>query len=143
VEEDLHHIGARSVDHVSTSQLYRLVGELASGERLRVGRELLCDPVVQEFHDGGFKTFASRESSRMGGSKSAVVDVWYKAGVTDVVGESVLKGLRDLHVSGITEVRTGTRYRFWGLKDSAAVERLALALLVNPLIQDHVIHPVD
>ena len=69
-----------------------------------------------------------------------VVDVWYKQGVTDAVGESVMKGLRDLNLEEIQDVRTGMRYRFIGLKDPQVAEKLALAVLINPLIHDRFTH---
>lgn len=130
LQEDIRHLGLLKVQCVATAQLYRLVGELTAGERLRIAQDLLCDPVLQEFHDGGRDT----------GGHSLVIDVWFKSGVTDVVGESVLKGLHDLGVDGLTEVRTGTRYRFSGRLDAKGGQKLALGLLANPLIHDRFIH---
>ena len=69
-----------------------------------------------------------------------MVDIWFKPGVTDSVGESVLKGLRDMNLEEIQDVRTGMRYRFIGLKDPKVAEKLALAVLINPLIHDRTTH---
>jgi phosphoribosylformylglycinamidine (FGAM) synthase PurS component len=137
--EDLKHLGTRAAYKVSTSKLYRLVGHITAEQRARIGGELLCDPVVENFSEGGWnpKQDPGRRSVK---TRSIVVDVWYKQGVTDAVGESVLKGLRDMQLDSIEDVRTGMRYRFNGLKDPKTAEKLALALLVNPLIHDRFIH---
>ena len=45
------------------------------------------------------------------------VEVWYKAGVTDAVGDSVMKGIKDLGVGGVTSVKTGQVYIIEGKTD--------------------------
>ena len=71
---------------------------------------------------------------------ATTVDVCFKTGVTDVVGETVMKGIRDLGVQGVAEVRTGLRYRFSGVKREELGRKVALTFLANPLIQDVFIH---
>jgi phosphoribosylformylglycinamidine (FGAM) synthase PurS component len=135
----MKHLGARTRCTIATSKLYRMIGQLSPEERARVGKELLSDTVIEEAHDGGWKP-KDPGSRKAPHANSVVVDVWFKQGVTDAVGESVLKGLRDMQLSEITDVRTGMRYRFIGLKDTKVAEKLALQLLVNPLIHDRIIH---
>lgn len=143
LENDVRHLGVRSVKKVRSSQLYRLVGDLASQERTRIARDLLTDPITQEYRDGAINLGGETRPVK-GRSSSFLVDVWYKSGVTDVIGESVLKGIRDLKISSITEVRTGMRYRFEGLPSAQSAEKIALALLVNPLVNDQFISaPAD
>jgi phosphoribosylformylglycinamidine (FGAM) synthase PurS component len=137
LKREIDHLGLAKVGDVRTGQLYRIVGDLAREERDRIARDLLCDPVVQDFHDGSLSLIGGgkkKSASRM------VVDVWYKSGVTDVIGESVLKGIKDLNVAAVSTVRTGARYRFDGLKKKEAAEKLTLALLANPLVHDYAIH---
>ena len=69
-----------------------------------------------------------------------VLDVWYKPGVTDAVGESVMKGIRDLNIPGVKEVRTGMRYHLHGVTRPDVAEKIASALLVNPLVTESIIH---
>jgi len=128
--EDVRHLGVKSIKSVGTAQLYRLVGNLTSPDQARIAEDLLCDPILQEYRDG----------ARRAGEGAIVVDVWYKPGVTDVVGESVAKGIRDLGCQGISEVRTGMRYRFWGLRNREMAGKIAAALLANPLVHEHSIH---
>src|SRR5258708_31219780 len=146
ITEDLKHLGVRTSCKVATSKLYRMIGQLSSEERARVGKELLSDPIVEEAHDGGWKPkdplsgVATATGRKLSGTQSVVVDVWYKQGVTDAVGESVLKGLHDMNLEEIQDVRTGMRYRFIGLKDRKVADKFALAVLMNPLIHERIIH---
>jgi len=91
-------------------------------------------------HDRGQPLQAVGRGGRRPDEGALVVDVWYKSGVTDVVGESVAKGIRDLGCNTVSEVRTGMRYRFWGLKGLEAGRKIATALLANPLVHDHNVH---
>jgi phosphoribosylformylglycinamidine (FGAM) synthase PurS component len=145
VAEDLKQFAGRARCAVATSKLYRLIGNLTAEQRARIGSELLSDPVIEEFHDGSNPSpppspLLKGRGSKGEGLKTVTLDVWYKSGVTDAVGESVLKGLRDLNLNEIEDVRTGMRYRFIGLHDAKTADKLALAALINPLIHDHNIH---
>jgi phosphoribosylformylglycinamidine (FGAM) synthase PurS component len=137
--QTLRHWEGPAPRRISTAQLYRLEGRLSSDDRARIARDLLCDPVIQEYRIQNASVFSLDKD----GKKSAAalsVDIWYKAGVTDVASMSVLKGIRDLAIDGATDVRTGMRYRFWGLKNKEAARQVAVAFLANPLVQDILIH---
>jgi phosphoribosylformylglycinamidine (FGAM) synthase PurS component len=136
IQADLKEIGGKNTGTVATAKLYRLIGDLTAEQRNRVGSELLADPVVEEVHDGDWVPAPQAAKA----AKNVVVDVWFKQGVTDAVGETVLKGLQDLGLDTIQDVRTGMRYRFNGLKDAHVADRLARALLFNPLIHERSIH---
>ena len=128
--QDIAHLGLAKTGQVASAQLYKVKGKLSNEERARIASDLLCDPVLNE----------SREETAHKKSKGMVIDVWYKAGVTDVVGESVKKGIADLNVPGVQEVRTGMRYHLPGITKRDTAEKIALALLVNPLIHELTVH---
>jgi phosphoribosylformylglycinamidine (FGAM) synthase PurS component len=142
ITEDIKHVAGRAAGSckVTTAKLYRLIGHLSPDERARVKAGLLSDPVVEEAHEGGWAPKETSSGRKLSPAKSVVIDVWFKQGVTDAVGESVLKGLRDMDLEKIEDVRTGMRYRFTGLKDPKTADKLALALLFNPLIQERTLH---
>jgi len=127
LKKDIEELGLARVKNVLSAQLYRLEGDLARGDSERISRDLLCDPILQECQDHM-------------APKSLVVDIWFKAGVTDVVGDSVLKGIADLGIKGVSQVRTGMRYAFEGVTKRDVAERIASALLVNPLVHESTIH---
>jgi len=130
---DIRHLGVRGVKAVESSQLYRLSGDIAAGDRARIANDLLCDPIIQDWAEESRNPLAEK-------SRPVRLDVWFKQGVTDVVGDSVRKGILDLGISGVDAVRTGTRYRFWGLPNREAAERIADAYLANSLVQEHFSH---
>lgn len=138
VAAELRGVGEEHIPPISTARLYRLEGKVTREESERIGRELLADPVVEEAH---FETDAPPSTARPRAARRGFhVDIWFKPGVTDVVGESVLQGLKDMRVDRVRDVRTGTRYRFAGIKNSKVAEKLAREVLFNPLIHERVIH---
>lgn len=138
---EIRHFGFSKLSALSVSQLYRLDGALSPQDRARVSDDLLCDRVTQRAIDG--QAPAVEPPVRRGkaaAAKTVTIDVWYKSGVTDVVGESVMKGIQDLGISGVSDVRTGTRYRLSGIRGKGVAEKISAAFLANPLINDVIIH---
>ena len=127
LKHDIAHLGLARVKNVSSGRLYKVSGQLSAEEQSRIAGDLLCDPVIQEYRD---------EQDPERDRRAMIIDVWYKPGVTDVVGDSVLKGIKDLNIRGVQDVRTGMRYRLQGVTRREAAEKIALALLMNPLVQD-------
>jgi phosphoribosylformylglycinamidine (FGAM) synthase PurS component len=131
LKHDIAHLGLGKVGQVASAQLYKVMGKLSEEERARIANDLLCDPILNECRG---------EAKGEGKSKSMVIDVWYKAGVTDAVGDSVRKGITDLNIPGVQDVRTGMRYHLQGVTRRDIAEKIALALLVNPLVHEMTIH---
>ncbi len=71
------------------------------------------------------------------GSQWHIVDVFFHAGVTDTLAESVLSGARLLGIPGLQRVETGQRYLLDASLSEPAVRAIAQALLYNPVIQDY------
>jgi phosphoribosylformylglycinamidine synthase len=74
------------------------------------------------------------------GSRRHTVDVFFHAGVTDTLAESVLSGARLLGIPGLQRVETGQRYLLDADLSEPAVRAIAQALLYNPVIQDYELH---
>ena len=125
IEKDCKHARVKGIKTVQMSQLYRLEGELTPEDQRRVMEDLLTDPIIQISQDGALRK-----------PGATTVDICFKTGVTDVVGDTVMKGIRDLGIQGVREVRTGTRLRFPGLKRAETARHVAVTFLANPLIQD-------
>lgn len=113
------------------SAIYRLSGSFGSEEPQKIAKELLCDAIVEDFH------IDDKPSSK----NTVFVDVWYKAGVTDTVADSLLKAIGDLRISGVEKASSGLRYEF-SAKGAAkgAFEKTVLDFtgkeLLNPLVQE-------
>ena len=63
------------------------------------------------------------------------VEVWYKPGVTDAVGDSVKKGIGDLGITKIDEVKTGQVYIIKGKVNKKEIEKICKGLLANEIVQ--------
>ncbi len=110
---------------IHTSQLYRLSGTLSPAQLDQLVEQLLVDPVIQEIY--------TEEHS----SPEHIVDVFFHAGVTDTLAESVLAGAAMLGITGLQYVETGRRYMLDGRLSEADIRAIAQALLYNPVIQHY------
>ncbi len=139
LKHDISHLGLAKVKNVASAQLYKVFGKLSQDQRVKISHDLLCDPILNECRTPLPHPLPG-ERAQGEGKHFMVIDVWYKAGVTDVVGDSVRKGIQDLGIQDVRDVRTGMRYHLQGVSRRDAAEKIALALLVNPLVHDLTIH---
>jgi phosphoribosylformylglycinamidine synthase len=123
--KDILDLGIKSVERVKVSSVYLLEGTLNDKELLTVCRELLTDPIVEEF--------ATDDSPVPMGAH--LMEVAYNPGVMDPVEESVRKGIRDLGIETVTAVRTAKKHLFWGDLSDDTVKYISDKLLVNSVVQ--------
>ena len=127
VQGHLVHSGLKGVACAGVSAVYRLEGGASSQDVRKIAEDLLCDPVAE--------TYAVDE--RPADPKTIFADVWYKPGVTDAVGDSILKAIRDLKISSVEKAFSGTRYAFsLAGGDEQKVSEFARQQLLNPLVQE-------
>ncbi|MBN1643561.1 MAG: phosphoribosylformylglycinamidine synthase subunit PurS, partial [Dehalococcoidales bacterium] len=129
--KDIADLGIKSVSSASVTDIYYLDANLTSTQLDLICRELLADPVTQEYQIDSL----SEETKRPG---NHVIEVAYKAGVVDPVEETVMIGLHDLNISGVKAVKTAKQYIIEGKLTPKQLETIGTKLLVNPIIQ-HVI----
>lgn len=120
---------------VHTSRLFRIEGNFSEDQVKTVAETLLLDPVVETFEieADGAKTGKAKKAAVKNGW---VLDIWPKPGVTDPVGETVEKGLRDLGFSGPVKAATAQRFVFPKIQDGERIRTLARRVLANELIHD-------
>ncbi|MCY3740303.1 MAG: phosphoribosylformylglycinamidine synthase subunit PurS [Candidatus Poribacteria bacterium] len=123
--EDIADLGISDVDSVRTATVYWIEGTLDTQSIDRIGSELLADPITQTY------TFATQNDA----AKSWTLEVQFKPGVTDAVGDSTVKGINDLGITGVTTIRTGHKYWLTGALNAEVVETIAQRLLMNDVIQ--------
>ncbi|MFH0797232.1 MAG: phosphoribosylformylglycinamidine synthase subunit PurS [Candidatus Omnitrophota bacterium] len=131
---DIADLGIKSVQAVEVGAVYFVKGTLSRSLSRRhtqlelIARELLVDPVTQVFYVG----------QRKRPKEAVAVEVWFKEGVTDTVGETALKGLQDLGIKGVRQASTGRRYFLYGKKlTPSEVKTIAISLLANEVIQTY------
>ncbi len=123
--EDIADLGINSVDSVRTATVYWIEGALNTQSIDRIGSELLADPITQAY------TFTAQNDA----AKGWTLEVQFKPGVTDAVGDSTVKGINDLGITGVTTVRTGHKYWLTGTLNAEVIETIAQRLLMNDVIQ--------
>ncbi len=123
--DDITDLGIRGVDSVRTATVYWIEGLLDAQAIDRIGAELLADPITQVY------TFRHESAS----PRTWTLEVQFKPGVTDAVGDSAVKGIKDLGIVGVTGVRTGHKYWFTGNLNLHRLETIARRLLMNDVIQ--------
>lgn len=153
VLSDFRLAGVNNIKRVKVSSLYKLKGELTTQEIETIAKELLTDPVTQEYNVKGIchseakpkNLFFSaqnqneilRSAQNDSLSKVIVIEVWLKPGVTDSVGENVVKGIKDLGLKKEVKAFSGSRYVFECDLAPLNFETAVKKILVNPLIHDY------
>lgn len=126
---DIADLGVVGEVRVRVSSVYWLSESLSRADVDLLAERLLTDPVLQECRVNGYLV---RPSSA---SPDWVVEVRLKPGVTDAVGESVVKGARDLGIKAVERAATGRRVYLSGNLDESVARRIAERLLMNAVIQ--------
>jgi phosphoribosylformylglycinamidine synthase len=114
----LREFGLPGITHVQAVQVYLLDGELDRSGAERIARELLHDPVSQDF------TLADGAQPPAAPASAQTILVFKRPGVMDPVEASALKAVADLGLK-VRRIRTGMRYVVKGsvngaLRDAAA-----------------------
>jgi len=128
--KDIHDLGITSVSDARVLDIYRLDADLPADRLELICRQLLADPVTQEYWYGQHPRPEDKADAH-----HHSIEVAYNAGVTDPIEGSILKALHDLGVSEVRAVKTAKRYLITGQLDKSQLEAIASKLLVNPIIQ--------
>ncbi len=129
--QDITDLGFAGVESVHTVQIYWIDGDLHAHAIERICAELLADPVTQNYA----YTRSDDHTPTQSDDSVWTIEVRSKPGVTDAVGDSVLKGLRDMGIIDVQAAQTGQKYQIHGCLDRAKLEIVAQQLLANDVIQ--------
>ena len=129
--QDITDLGLAGVESVHTVQIYWIEGDINSDAIERICAELLADPVTQNYVYSRSDNHTPRQSD----GSVWTIEVRLKPGVTDAVGDSVLKGVSDMGIPHVQAAQTGQKYRIHGGLDQAELEMIAQQLLANEVIQ--------
>ena len=124
---DIADLGIKSVSTAKVRDIYYLDAKLPAGQLDLIGRELLADPVTQDYRCDALSTEEKQPGVH-------VVEVAYKVGVVDPVEETVMIGLRDLGIKNVKAVKTAKLYILEGKLTKKQLEDISAKLLVNPII---------
>jgi len=134
IKQDITDLGITGVERVRSSHLYWINGEITEAEIDKICHLLLADIITQEYSFEYLDQNSSTEKNK--GENDWFVEVTYKPGVTDAVGNSVVKGIQDIGIVGVESVKTGLEYIITGRLEQEQLERICKQLLANEVIQD-------
>ncbi|HTI13880.1 MAG TPA: phosphoribosylformylglycinamidine synthase subunit PurL [Dictyobacter sp.] len=125
---------------IHTAQLYRFTGNISSTQLDTLLQQLLVNPVTQ---DAVVTTDASANSDQTHANTSSghIIDVFFHAGVTDTLAESVLAGAQMLGITELEQIATGHRYILDDRLSTPDAHSIAQSLLYNPVIQNYTLYP--
>ncbi len=143
---DLSGPGERvNIERCEVIQVYYLFGQTHVGvqyieplqsEIQRIAEELLADRVWETYN------IVKSSELKVQGNNSLIpkyeVEVAYNPGVMDPVSASTLKGIRDLGIKGVQEVKRAKKYLIYGSLSQEELELVCNKLLLNPTIQHRV-----
>ncbi len=131
VLEDIRELGIDSVQAVQSAKVFLIEADFDNDFAERLARELLTDPVCEEYYIG-------RSGPPAGLAKATLIEVHLKSGVTDPVAESVMAAVADMGVK-VQNVRTARKYVLLGEIKQNQVDMIAQKILANDCIEDCVI----
>jgi phosphoribosylformylglycinamidine synthase len=126
---DARALGFQQLQNIIVQDLYFIEGQLSQEELQQLALELLTDPVTES------ATWTELPSPLPPPEvDSVILEVALRPGVTDPVAEQIVRASHEIGIDGVHRAATGNRFQVEGLKVEQ-VERLAKALLANPVIQ--------
>jgi phosphoribosylformylglycinamidine synthase len=131
VLEDIQELGIDSVQAVQSAKVFLIEADFDKDFAERLARELLADPVCEEYYIG-------RSGPPAGLAKATLIEVHLKSGVTDPVAESVMAAIADMGVKA-HNVRTARKYVLLGEITQRQTDTIAKKILANDCIEDCVI----
>ncbi|MDD3374393.1 MAG: phosphoribosylformylglycinamidine synthase subunit PurL [Candidatus Omnitrophica bacterium] len=134
---DIQDLGITSISKVLVEQVFLIDGQIASKEIHKICRELLVDPVVQDYVCFQETT---PSLSKFEQKDFKTVEIAYNPGVMDPVEKSTLKGIKDLGIMNVSSVRTAKKYLLFGKPTEKELDIIIKRILSNKLIQHVVDH---
>ncbi len=131
VLRDIADLGISTAMDVRVVQVFLVEGDVDAKAVNRIARELLTDPVVQDYRWAD-KPFKDRFT---GAADSHVIEIAYNVGVMDPVEASTLKGIADLGIAGVKAVRTSKQFVMEGRLDDKELDLIKDKALMNKLVQ--------
>ena len=131
---DAHALGFTRLTRIEVHDLYFVQGDLGARELQRLATELISDPIAQTWR---------LDDERP--DETNVIERTLRPGVTDPVAEQIVRGARELGITGVERASTGQRFVIQSTPPLAETElrALARALLVNPVIHHYALGAIQ
>ena len=124
---DIKEFGINAAEAVQFARVYLIEADFEKDFADRLAKELLADPVCEEYYIG-------RSGAPAGLAKATMMEVHLKSGVTDPVAQSVTSAMNDMGAKP-TSVRTARKYVLLGELNSKQIDTIARKILANDCIE--------
>ncbi|MDA1190404.1 MAG: phosphoribosylformylglycinamidine synthase subunit PurS, partial [Candidatus Poribacteria bacterium] len=132
IEHEITDLGIDASIAARVSQMYWLEGSLSDHDADTIATRLLTDAISQDAVVG------ERSGARqVGVGKGWIAEIRLKPGVTDAIGETVVKGARDLGIGALERANTGSRVTLVGDVSEDLARAICERLLVNDVVQTY------
>jgi phosphoribosylformylglycinamidine synthase len=119
-------LGIKDIEKVEIINVYTLEGGGLTAEQLQfLGKEVFSDPIVEVF---------KIDSPLSGTFNGSIIEIGFKPGVTDNVGNTAVQAIEDAIKKKLTAVYSAKQYLLYGISPERA-EIIARDLLANGLIE--------
>jgi phosphoribosylformylglycinamidine synthase subunit PurS len=135
VLHDVHDSGITDAMTVRTYALFSIEGDVAADDIGCACDTFLHDPVLQHY-----AVYTTMTETKQHGTYA--IDIWFKQGVTDTVGQTIERGMRTIGITKSVTVKTGQRIIIDTAATKKTIEEIATRLLVNGTIHDYTITPI-
>jgi phosphoribosylformylglycinamidine synthase II len=125
--QDIKELGIDSVEAVQFARVYLIEADFDKEFAERLAKELLADPVCEEYYIG-------RSKAPAGLARATLIEVHLKSGVTDPVAQSVTAAIADMGVR-VGNVRTARKYILLGEINQKQTDIIAKKILANDCIE--------
>ena len=131
--DDIRDLGIDIKLNARINTVFWLKGAISEDEVDNAAKELLCDPVVERYSIGFSNANSGYHSFLIG----------FLPGVSDPAGATALRGISELGIDGIRQVKTGKRFLIAGDLSNNELELIRDKLLMNKVIQRTMIDTDD
>jgi phosphoribosylformylglycinamidine synthase II len=135
VLENIREVGITGVEAVQSARVFLIEADFDADFADRVAKEILTDPVCEQFYVG-------RSKAPAGLARATIIEVHLKSGVTDPVAQSVVTAIADMGYKGEAEtigVRTARKYLLLGEVNNRQIDIIVKKVLANDCIEEVVI----
>jgi phosphoribosylformylglycinamidine synthase len=128
IKHEIEMLGIRSIDAIQSIRVTLLEGDLREDDLNRIGKELLADPVSEDYLTG-------LSAPPPGLAQATLFEVHLKPGVMDPVANSTKLAICDLGIK-VSSVRTVRKYIILGSLNEKQKKLIAEKVLGNDCIED-------
>ncbi|MGJ3238458.1 MAG: phosphoribosylformylglycinamidine synthase subunit PurL [Anaerolineae bacterium] len=123
-----HQLNIHSLTGCFDARIFFVQGDLSTNDLHRLSRELLTDPVTEDYVIGKYDRDHVNHT----------IDITLQAGVTDPVADNLIRAADNFQIK-LTNAATGQHFRLYGDLSSDDLRQLATKVFSNPVVQRHTI----